>query len=160
MSPDVVLDLNANAGASRAPEGPFTMAAAVRSRAPRAPCTWAPTRHVSRVLAIVLCTVVVAGCEQITPILDDIADNVHTLEVVNRCSGPNATVDLYLNDAYTGTVYYRSEFTIMSGPLTLRAVGTGPGGSAFTNATNVRADLVWTLCSGAGLTMDPGPSDD
>lgn len=109
-------------------------------------------RNLRHVVATVLVVLALTACELVTPVLEVIVDNTHTLEVVNRCLGPNATVGVYVNGSFVGNVFYSREFHVMSGPLSLRAVGTSPGGSTFTNATTVRGDLVWTLCSAGGRT--------
>jgi len=107
-------------------------------------------RRLRNIVTTVLVALALAACELVTPVLEVIVDNTHTLEVVNRCLGPNATVGVYLNGNYAGSVFYSREFLVLSGPLNLRAVGTSPGGSTFTNATTVSGDLVWTLCSAGG----------
>jgi hypothetical protein len=155
VTPDVSLDLHADSASIRTNERASTMSPATPIRAHHSRrARGTPTRRLTSVLAIVLGAFAAAACEQITPIIGAIVDNTHTLEVVNRCGGPNATVGLYLNGAHVGTVYYRREFAVRSGPLTLRAVGTGPGATTFTNATTVRGNLVWTLCSVGGLSTD------
>jgi hypothetical protein len=86
-----------------------------------------------------------------------------TVTVINLCTGPDASVDVYVNDAYRGTVDYRASFAgIEPGLVRLRAVGTGEGGSTFeTERTSHLINVTWTLCWGSSHSLpadaDPEP---
>jgi hypothetical protein len=71
-----------------------------------------------------------------------------TVKVINLCTGPDASVDVYVNDEFRRTVDYRDSFAgIAPGLVRLRAVGTGEGGSTFeTERTSYLVNVIWTLC--------------
>lgn len=78
-----------------------------------------------------------------------VADYVvgYSLEVRNRCGGPNSWVDFYLDDEYKGQVGSSATFRHISpGHHTVRAVGTGRGGHTFRDSVTFRSDMVWVLC--------------
>lgn len=96
------------------------------------------------VLALALTGILVlTGCGTFATTL---LDNLHEVEVVNLCGGDDLTVDVYFNDAYMGSVYLNRTFTVLTGPLDLRAEGTGYYGTTFTRSTFVSSDIEWTLC--------------
>lgn len=103
----------------------------------------------ARALAIGLIALSTAACG----IIEDVLGSVHSLRVVNLCGGANTNVNVYLNGVSVGTVYYSAVFPIFSGPLLLRAEGTGPGGTVFTDSTYVEGNLTWTLCPSHGRGM-------
>lgn len=113
-------------------------------------------------LAILVVTIALAtsACEMADPVLGAIGANLHELEVVNHCLGDDATVSVYLNGSYVGDVFYRRSFTILTGPLTLTAIGTGRTGGTFTNSTFATGDLVWTLCPTLRRGLDPSAAPD
>jgi hypothetical protein len=70
----------------------------------------------------------------------------YDLTVYNYCGGDNTYVSVYTNDNYRGTVYYTATFSVMRGPLELRAIGTGTYGSLFQDSIFVNSNIVWELC--------------
>jgi hypothetical protein len=92
------------------------------------------------VVAIGLIALALAGC--------GLCRETITVTVINLCTGPDASVDVYVNDEFQGTADYRASFTgVAPGLVRLRAVGTGEGGSTFeTERTAYHINVIWTLC--------------
>jgi hypothetical protein len=77
-----------------------------------------------------------------------------SVQVLNLCRGPNFTVGVFINESFRGNVTVSRTFSgIPGGSVTLRAVGTGTGGSTFRNSTFTYQDLLWTLCPPGGGTL-------
>jgi hypothetical protein len=71
----------------------------------------------------------------------------YSLEVENYCVGADEYVDVYVDGIYYGLVYTSDTFYgIPYGSRELTAIGTGYGGSTFTDFYFVDSDFVWTLC--------------
>jgi hypothetical protein len=79
-------------------------------------------------------------------VLSALADELHSLTVVNRCLTPNTTVNFWLDDIPKGTVTYSASFTVLTGTHSLRAVGTGAGSAVFEKTARIDSDSTWTLC--------------
>lgn len=106
-------------------------------------------------LTAVLATIALCSCE----LVEAVAGNMFTLTVVNRCSGPDFTVDVTISGIEVGSVTYSGTFLIFTGPVTLRAVGTGRNGHVFERTTYVTGDLVWTLCSSTSNAVASSAED-
>jgi hypothetical protein len=94
------------------------------------------------VVAIGLIVLALAGC--------GLSRETIAVTVINLCEGPDASVDVYVNDELRGTVDHRDSFAgVAPGLVRLRAVGTGEGGSTFeTERTSYHINAIWTLCPG------------
>lgn len=119
-------------------------------------------RRFASTFAIVIACLAMAACDLVGEVLGTVVDNIHTLEVVNLCGGSDTYVDVYLNGQHRGTVYLRASYTILTGPLSLRAEGTGARGTIFSDSTYVDGNLTWTLCPVSGYALSTGAdrSDD
>lgn len=106
-------------------------------------------------LGAVMATVSLCSCG----LMEAVADNMFILTVVNRCSGPNYTVEVSISGVEVGSVTYSGTFLIFTGPATLRAVGTGRNAHVFERTTYVSGDLVWTLCSSTSNATTAGVHD-
>ena len=103
-------------------------------------------RTLAHLVTVVAVAAAISACDMAEPLIDAIGSNLHTLTVVNHCLGDDATVSVYVNGAYAGDVFYQRTFTVMTGPVSLTAYGTGRYGGTFSNSTRATGDLVWTLC--------------
>jgi hypothetical protein len=71
----------------------------------------------------------------------------YSLEVENNCVGADEYVEVYVDGIYYGLVYASDTFYgIPYGSHELMAIGTGYGGSTFSDFYFVDGDFVWTLC--------------
>lgn len=99
-----------------------------------------------RWIASVFLTSALSGCGLLSAATDLLLEG-HSLTVINNCLGPNTTVNFYLDGGYRGTVYTSRTFLGLSTrTYTLRAQGTGAGGSVFQRSLYIDSDMRWTLC--------------
>lgn len=110
---------------------------------------------VTLLLALTVGALTLCSCE----LVQAVADNIHTLRVVNNCGGSNYSVDVFVNGNSVGTVTYSRDFMVFTGSATLVAIGTGANPRVFERTAYITGDVQWTLCPSSAQAYSAATAD-